>query len=64
TRAAQGDILAVVVASYQDDRGANWLADKANLPVVRLPMSVGGNDDSQDLFSLYDSVISLLNGVK
>lgn len=64
TRAAQEDILAVVVASYQDDRGANWLADKANLPVVRLPMSVGGNDDSQDLFSLYDSVISLLNGVK
>jgi len=29
-----------------------------------LPMSVGGNDKSQDLFSLYDSVISLLNGVK
>lgn len=63
-RAEQGDILAVVVASYQDERGAKWLGDKANLPVVKLPMSVGGNDKSQDLFSLYDSAISLLNGVK
>ncbi|MGL4712102.1 MAG: metal ABC transporter solute-binding protein, Zn/Mn family [Shewanella sp.] len=63
-RAAQGDILAVVVASYQDVRGAKWLGEKANLAVVMLPISVGGNDNSQDLFSLYDSVISLLNGVK
>lgn len=62
--AEQGDILAVVVASYQDERGAKWLGEKANLPVVILPMSVGGNDSSQDLFGLYDSVISLLNGVK
>ncbi|MGL5467997.1 MAG: zinc ABC transporter substrate-binding protein, partial [Shewanella sp.] len=45
-------------------RGAKWLGEKANLPVVMLPMSVGGNDNSQDLFSLYDSAISLLNGVK
>ncbi|SIQ93058.1 metal ABC transporter solute-binding protein, Zn/Mn family [Shewanella morhuae] len=63
-RAEQGDILAIVVASYQDERGAKWLGEKANLPVVVLPMSVGGNDSSQDLFGLYDSVISLLNGVK
>ncbi|MGI2065721.1 metal ABC transporter solute-binding protein, Zn/Mn family [Shewanella sp. MF08487] len=62
--AEQGDILAVVVASYQDERGAKWLGEKANLPVVILPMSVGGNDSSQDLFGLYDSVIFLLNGVK
>lgn len=64
TRAEQGDILAVVVASYQDGRGAKWLGEKAHLPVLMLPMSVGGNDSSKDLFSLYDSVISLLNGVK
>lgn len=64
SRAEQGDIFAVVVASYQDERGAKWLGDKANLPVVVLPMSVGGNDKSRDLFTLYDSVISLLNGVK
>ncbi|MGL5360631.1 MAG: metal ABC transporter solute-binding protein, Zn/Mn family [Shewanella sp.] len=61
SRASQGDILAVVVASYQDERPANWLAGKAGLPLVTLPMSVGGNDSSQDLFSLYDSVLALLS---
>ena len=38
------DVAAIVVASYQNKRGANWLAEKANLPVVVLPLSVGGNE--------------------
>ncbi|MGB2742602.1 MAG: zinc ABC transporter substrate-binding protein [Cognaticolwellia sp.] len=59
-RAAQGDISTIVVASYQDQRGAKWLAEKANLSVVVLPLSVGGNEQSLDLFSLYDSVLDLL----
>ncbi len=53
----------MVVASYQDERGANWLGERAKLPVLVLPMSVGGNAQSQDLFSLYDSAISLLKSV-
>lgn len=59
-RAKQGDILAIIIASYQSERGADWLGERANLPVVILPMSVNGNDDSVDLFSLYDSTIDLL----
>ncbi|MFQ3195971.1 MAG: zinc/manganese transport system substrate-binding protein, partial [Colwellia sp.] len=31
-----------------------------NLPVVVLPLSVGGNEQSNDLFSLYDSSLDLL----
>jgi len=61
--ATQGNINAIVIASYQDPRGAKWLADKANLPVVVLPLSVGGNEQSSDLFSLYDSVLALLQQV-
>ncbi|BAJ00314.1 adhesion protein, putative [Shewanella violacea DSS12] len=64
TRTEAGDVMAIIVASYQDERGANWLGDRANLPVQVLPMSVGGNDQSQDLFSLYDSVLDLLLSVK
>ncbi|WP_167496052.1 metal ABC transporter solute-binding protein, Zn/Mn family [Shewanella polaris] len=64
TRAEKGDVMAVIVASYQDERGAKWLGERANLPVLVLPMSVGGNEQSKDLFSLYDSLLSLLNGVK
>ncbi len=59
-RAKQGDILAIIIASYQSERGADWLGERADLPVIVLPMSVGGNDDSVDLFSLYDSAIDLL----
>jgi zinc/manganese transport system substrate-binding protein len=59
-RIKQGDISAIVVASYQDLRGANWLAEKSNLPVVVLPLSVGGNEQSVDLFTLYDSALDLL----
>tara|TARA_R110000744_G_scaffold71595_7_gene144357 strand:- start:3790 stop:4701 length:912 start_codon:yes stop_codon:yes gene_type:complete len=60
-QAKNDDISAIVVASYQDQRGADWLAEKSNLPVVVLPLSVGGNEQSTDLFSLYDSVLDLLS---
>jgi zinc/manganese transport system substrate-binding protein len=59
-RAKQGDVSAIVMASYQDERGAMWLGERAELPVIILPMSIGGNEQSTDLFSLYDSVITLL----
>tara|TARA_R110000787_G_scaffold171354_2_gene283987 strand:+ start:7011 stop:7934 length:924 start_codon:yes stop_codon:yes gene_type:complete len=59
-QAKNGDVTAIVIASYQDKRGATWLAEKSNLPVIVLPLSVGGNEQSIDLFSLYDSVLSLL----
>ncbi|WP_374991337.1 metal ABC transporter solute-binding protein, Zn/Mn family [Shewanella fidelis] len=63
-RAKQGDVLAIVIASYQSERGADWLAERSKLPVLVLPMSVGGNDQSVDLFSLYDSAIDLLLSAK
>jgi zinc/manganese transport system substrate-binding protein len=63
-RAEKGDVMAVIVASYQDERGAKWLGERAELPVLVLPMSVGGNEQSTDLISLYDSVLALLNGAK
>ncbi|MCL1123030.1 metal ABC transporter solute-binding protein, Zn/Mn family [Shewanella surugensis] len=62
--AAKQDIMAIVIASYQNDRGAIWLGERAKLPVVTLPMSVGGNSESQDLFSLYSSTLNLLLNVQ
>ncbi|MGS0682541.1 metal ABC transporter solute-binding protein, Zn/Mn family [Shewanella sp. 125m-7] len=64
SRTKQDDILAIIIASYQSERGADWLADRSGLPVLVLPMSVGGNDQSIDLFSLYDSAIDLLLSTK
>ncbi|MBA6389492.1 zinc ABC transporter substrate-binding protein [Colwellia sp. BRX10-3] len=59
-QAGKGDISAIIIASYQDQRGAKWLAEKSSLPVIVLPLSVGGNEQSTDLFSLYDNVLDLL----
>lgn len=52
----------VIYASYQNSRPANWLARRANIPAVALPITVGGNRAAKDLFSLFDNIISLLKG--
>ena len=53
---------AILIASYQDDKGANWLAEKSGIPVISLPFTVGGNEDSMTLLGLYKNTLSeLLN---
>lgn len=53
---------AILVAAYQDDRGARWLAEKSGVPVLSLPFTVGGNEASSDLHGLYENTLSeLLN---
>ncbi len=54
----------ILVANYQDSKGAKWLASKSGVPVVNLPFTVGGNKESTDLFSLYESTINLLLNAK
>ncbi|MFT6904821.1 MAG: zinc/manganese transport system substrate-binding protein [Oleiphilaceae bacterium] len=55
----------IAVAAYQSATGANWLANKTDIPVVTLPFTVGGTQEATDLFSLYQITLSLLlNNVK
>ncbi|MBY5992277.1 metal ABC transporter solute-binding protein, Zn/Mn family [Ferrimonas balearica] len=58
-RADEGDLMAVIHTGYQDSRGAQWLADRAALPRVRLPFGPG-EEGIADLFALYDRVIAQL----
>ena len=51
---------AILLASYQNPRGAKWLSERTNLPIVTLPFTIGGSDDATDLFSLYDAIIGRL----
>lgn len=55
---------AITIAAYEDPKAAQWLAEKSGLPVITLPYTVGGNDEATDIFSLYDSTINLLLGIK
>jgi zinc/manganese transport system substrate-binding protein len=51
---------AVVRAAYNESRAAEWLAERAQIPVVVLAFTVGGTEQAKDLFSLYDDSIARL----
>lgn len=52
--------VAILIANYQDRKGADWLSEKTGVPVIELPFTVGGGDGVDDLFSLYDTLIQSL----
>jgi len=54
------DTLAIVHAAYKDGKASEWLSGRTGVPVVTLPFTVGGDAESSDLFSLFDSTIDKL----
>jgi zinc/manganese transport system substrate-binding protein len=54
---------AVIRAPYQDPRPVEWLHERTGIPALTLPNTVGGNDQSVDLFAWFDSIIQLLQEV-
>ena len=58
-----GGAIAIICAAYQDSKPSEWLAERTGVPALVLPFTVGGDDQSKDLFGLYDSTINKLLGV-
>ena len=50
----------VVRSAYNDPRPGEWLAERAKVPSVTLPYTVGGTERAKDLFGLYDDTIARL----
>ncbi|MBL8689753.1 MAG: zinc ABC transporter substrate-binding protein [Rhodospirillaceae bacterium] len=50
----------VIRAAYEDGRPSVWLAERARVPAVELPFTVGGNDQATDLTRLYDDTLRRL----
>jgi zinc/manganese transport system substrate-binding protein len=50
----------VLRASYQSPRASEWLAERANIPAVALPFTVGGAPGADDLFGLFDVTLAEL----
>jgi zinc/manganese transport system substrate-binding protein len=50
----------ILIAPYQNDKGARWLSERSGIPILTLPFTIGGNSDSNDLFTLYQSTLSIL----
>ena len=52
----------ILRAAYSDGRASEWLAERARIPAVVLPFTVGGNNKAKDLFSLFDDTVQRLLG--
>jgi zinc/manganese transport system substrate-binding protein len=50
----------IVYAAYEDPRASQFVGEKAHLPAVMLPFTVGGTEEAKDLFGLYDDTIRRL----
>lgn len=51
---------AVLRSAYADPRPAQWLGERAGIPVIVLPFTVGGNEKARDLFGLYEDTLARL----
>ena len=51
---------AIIRTLYDPKDPSDWVSQKTGIPVLSLPYTVGGDTDSQDIFSLFDRSIFLL----
>lgn len=50
----------ILRAAYTRPSAADWLSEKAAIPVAVLPFTVGGTPEAKDLFGLFDDTIRRL----
>ena len=53
----------IIRSPFQSAKASEWLQQRTGIPAVMLPLTVGGSDRAQDLFSLFDDVIERLLAV-
>ena len=53
----------IIYSAYSSPRAAEFLAERAKIPSVMLPFTVGGSDKAKDLFGLFDDMIGRLLGI-
>ncbi|WP_379866317.1 metal ABC transporter solute-binding protein, Zn/Mn family [Marinobacter sp. M5B] len=54
------ELALILIATYQDERPAHWLAEKVNLPVEVLPSTVTNDADTDHLAALISHIIGRL----
>ena len=57
-RLARGDVQMILTRPYVEHRSTDLLAGSAKLPVLTLPLEVGGDPQATDYFKLFDLVTS------
>ncbi|MEO5573538.1 MAG: zinc ABC transporter substrate-binding protein [Gammaproteobacteria bacterium] len=54
----------IIRTPYDDAQSSEWLAERAKIPAVILPYTVGGSEQAMDLFGLFDDTIKRLLAVR
>ncbi len=54
------DIPYVNLSPYDPVDSAKWLHNKTGIKILTLPYTVGGNEESKDLFALYENMLNQL----
>lgn len=52
----------VIRSAYEDGRSSEFVAQRAHIPAVVLPYTIGGTPGAKDLYSLYDDTLTRLLG--
>jgi len=56
---------AILIANYQSPKPAKWLQQRTGIPIIMLPYTIGGSNDADNLFRLFDTTLEQLQtGVK
>ena len=50
----------IIRAPFQSEKPSNWLSERTGIPAVMLPLTVGGSDQSSDLFKWFDDILDRL----
>ena len=50
----------IIRAPFQSEKPSKWLSERTGIPAVMLPLSVGGTDQSGDLFKWFDDILDRL----
>jgi len=48
----------IIHAAYEDSRPSDFVGQRAGVPAVTLPYTIGGTDGAKDLYSLYDDTLN------
>ena len=52
----------IIRTPFDPGDGSMWLSEKINTPAIIMPYTINGNDNSADLFALFENSINLLKG--
>ena len=50
----------IIRAPFQSEKASDWLEERTGIPAVMLPLTVGGTEEANNLFGLFEDVLKRL----